>query len=100
MNALSEAPPARLVGQLRDARRVVVLTGAGMSAESGIPTFRDKLTGLWARFDAQSLATPEAFARDPDTVWAWYESRRRQVSEARPHAGHQALATMAALPQF
>ena len=56
---------------LGSARRVAVLTGAGMSAESGIPTFRDAQTGLWARFDPYVLASPEGFARDPGTVWAW-----------------------------
>lgn len=79
---------------------MAVLTGAGMSAESGIPTFRDAQTGLWARFDPYVLASPEGFARDPETVWAWYESRRRQVMSAQPHAGHLALAQLAALPHF
>lgn len=58
-------PPASLVSHLRTARRIVVLTGAGTSAESGIPTFRDQGSGLWSRFDPQALATPEAFRRDP-----------------------------------
>ncbi|MDN8617284.1 SIR2 family NAD-dependent protein deacylase [Variovorax ginsengisoli] len=92
-------PPAPLVARLRGARRVVVLSGAGMSAESGIPTFRDKGTGLWARFDPQELATPEAFRRDPETVWAWYEWRRHRVARAFPHAGHMALTALAARPQ-
>jgi NAD-dependent deacetylase len=68
-----------LIEALRQARHLVVLTGAGASAESGIPTFRDALTGLWARFDAEALATPEAFARDPDLVWGWYEWRRMKA---------------------
>lgn len=93
-------PPDPLVDLLKSARRMVVLTGAGMSAESGIPTFRDAQTGLWARFDPYALASPEGFARDPETVWAWYESRRRQVMSAQPHPGHLALARMAALPQL
>src|SRR5699024_10806255 len=62
---------------LRGAAHVVVSTGAGVSAESGVPTFRDAQSGLWARFDAQTLATPEAFADDPDLVWGWYTWRRR-----------------------
>lgn len=62
------APP-EVAALLARARRVVVFTGAGMSAESGVPTFRDDLTGLWARFDAEQLATPEAFHTDPDLVW-------------------------------
>ena len=59
--------------QLRDASRVVVFSGAGLSAESGIPTFRDALTGLWERFDPASLATAQAFRNDPALVWGWYE---------------------------
>ncbi|WP_083745296.1 NAD-dependent deacylase [Variovorax sp. KK3] len=92
-------PSETLVARCRAARRIVVLTGAGMSAESGIPTFRDRGTGLWARFDPQTLATAEAFQRDPDMVWAWYESRRHGVSRAVPNAGHLALTALAARPQ-
>ncbi|MFG2052977.1 NAD-dependent deacylase [Micromonospora sp. NPDC048930] len=84
---------AVLLGQ---ARRVVVFTGAGMSAESGVPTFRDALTGLWRRFDAQALATPEAFHDDPALVWGWYEWRRSAVRRARPNAGHRAVAAIEA----
>ncbi|GAA4737312.1 SIR2 family NAD-dependent protein deacylase [Phytohabitans rumicis] len=86
-------PPdaARLLGE---ARRVVVFTGAGISAESGVPTFRDDLTGLWARFDAQRLATPEAFDADPDLVWGWYEWRRARVRRAEPNPGHLATAAI------
>ena len=80
-----------LLARLGEARSVLVLTGAGMSAESGIPTFRDALTGIWARYDPQELATPEAFAADPARVWQWYEHRRALVREAQPHAGHLAL---------
>ncbi|WP_133500479.1 SIR2 family NAD-dependent protein deacylase [Cognatilysobacter terrigena] len=74
--------------------RLVVLTGAGMSAESGVPTFRDALTGLWARFDPERLATPEAFRRDPDLVWGWYRWRAAQVQRVQPNAGHAAIAAM------
>ena len=81
---------------LQAAARVVVFTGAGMSADSGIATFRDALTGLWSRFDPQTLATPEGFDADPPLVWGWYESRRLQVQQAAPNAGHQAVARMAA----
>ncbi|MDQ7955139.1 MAG: NAD-dependent deacylase [Pseudomonadota bacterium] len=91
-------PPGLLAGA-RAARRVVVLTGAGMSSESGIPTFRDKVSGLWARWRPEDLATPDAFARQPAVVWAWYEARRRQVARAQPNAGHRALRELAALPQ-
>ncbi len=80
---------------LRTARHVVVFTGAGVSAESGIPTFRDRLTGLWARFDAASLATAEAFRADPALVWGWYEWRRSVVHRAQPNPAHRAIAALA-----
>ncbi|MCO8161309.1 NAD-dependent deacylase [Pseudomonas sp. 21LCFQ010] len=80
---------------LRDAGHVVVFTGAGVSAESGIPTFRDALTGLWARYDPAALATAEAFERDPALVWGWYEWRRAKVLSAAPNAAHQAIAELA-----
>ncbi len=86
---------ARAAAALREARRVCVLTGAGISAESGIPTFRDALTGLWVRYRAEDLATPEAFARDPRLVWTWYRERRERVLAAEPNAGHRALAALA-----
>ena len=85
----------RLLGTLRSARHVVILTGAGVSAESGIATFRDRLGGLWARFDPADLATPEAFRRDPALVWGWYEWRRMQILRARPNSAHRAIAEMA-----
>ncbi|HEX6828789.1 MAG TPA: NAD-dependent deacylase [Burkholderiales bacterium] len=79
---------------LRESRRVVVLTGAGISAESGVPTFRDAMTGLWARYRPEDLATPEAFLRDPKLVWEWYEWRRGLVAKANPNPGHLALAEL------
>jgi NAD-dependent deacetylase len=84
----------KAAGLLAAAERVVVFTGAGVSAESGIPTFRDALTGLWSRFDAQRLATPEAFRDDPDLVWGWYEWRRAAVQRVEPNAGHRAIAAI------
>ena len=89
--------PPELIEGVRAARRIVVLTGAGMSAESGIPTFRDALTGLWSKFDPQTLATPEGFKRDPALVWGWYEARRRGVMRAVPNAGHLALHDLSTL---
>jgi NAD-dependent deacetylase len=86
-----------LLGRLARARSVLVLTGAGMSAESGIPTFRDAQTGIWSKFKPQELATPEAFAAHPDRVWQWYEERRKTVREAQPHAGHRALVELETL---
>jgi NAD-dependent protein deacetylase/lipoamidase len=79
---------------MRGTRHVVVFTGAGVSAESGIPTFRDALTGLWERFDAEELATPGAFRRNPELVWGWYEWRRMQVMRAQPNAAHRAIAQL------
>jgi NAD-dependent deacetylase len=86
--------PPGLPAALRAARHVAVLTGAGISAESGIPTFRDAMTGLWARFKPEDLATAEAFRRDPALVWEWYEWRRQLVAGARPNAGHLALTAL------
>jgi NAD-dependent deacetylase len=80
---------------LRKARHACVLTGAGISAESGIPTFREALTGLWEKFNPEELATPEAFERDPEFVWGWYEFRRDLVRKAEPNPGHFALAELA-----
>lgn len=89
------AIPATLIARLRASRHLVVFTGAGVSQESGIPTFRDALTGLWASFDAEQLATPEAFMADPALVWGWYEWRRGQVLRCQPNAGHRAIAELA-----
>lgn len=74
------------------ARRPVVFTGAGVSAESGIPTFRDALTGLWERYDPQQLATEQGFRADPQLVWRWYASRRERIEQVRPNAAHEAIA--------
>ena len=75
---------ARVAGWLAAAERICVSTGAGMSAESGVPTFRDPQTGLWSKFNPQELATPEAFARDPRRVWAWYRQRRAALKRVDP----------------
>ncbi|MGH6610573.1 MAG: SIR2 family NAD-dependent protein deacylase [Burkholderiaceae bacterium] len=74
------------------AHRVAVLTGAGISAESGIPTFRDAQTGLWAKFDPMQLASEAGFRADPPMVWRWYAWRRQMVAQAQPNAAHRALA--------
>lgn len=74
------------------AERPVVLTGAGMSAESGVPTFRDAQTGLWERYSPEQLATEEAFLADPALVWSWYLWRARMVRGVEPNAGHRAVA--------
>src|SRR5881275_2846802 len=74
--------------------RVLVITGAGVSAESGIPTFRGK-DGYWRNLDPAKLATPEAFAKNPNLVWEWYRERRRRIRSAQPNAAHQAIAKLA-----
>ena len=82
---------ARLLDLLARGRRVAALTGAGMSAESGVPTFRSA-GGFWDNESLEDLATPQGFARDPRRVWAWYDERRRQIGACAPNAGHLALA--------
>ncbi len=80
-----------LIQHCRNARRVAVLTGAGVSQESGLRTFRDAQTGLWAQYKPNELASPEAFQRDPKLVWDWYAWRREAVKAVRPNPGHYAL---------
>lgn len=93
--------PEALVGALRAARHVCVLTGSGVSAESGVPTFREAQTGLWEKFDPQQLATPEAFLGDPALIWRWYRWRRELVARAEPNPGHLALVELAGVvPQL
>ncbi|WP_338751397.1 SIR2 family NAD-dependent protein deacylase [Janibacter alittae] len=89
--------PPEVVAAVRGARRVLVLTGAGMSAESGVPTFRDAQTGLWEEFDPSQLATAEAWQEDPRFVWAWYAWRMHLVREVEPNAGHRAIADLSRL---
>ncbi len=89
--------PAPLLDAIRSARHICVLTGAGASAESGVPTFRDAQSGLWAKYDPLQLATPDAFAADPGLVWRWYEWRRDLVRRVEPNAGHRALVELATL---
>ncbi len=79
---------------LRGIKRVAVLTGAGVSAESGVPTFRDAISGLWERYDPHQLATAHAFKQAPKLVWDWYEYRRGLVRAAHPNGGHYALAAL------
>ena len=84
----------QLIRTLQTARHITVLTGAGISAESGVPTFRDAQTGLWARYRPEDLATPQAFRRDPRLVWEWYTWRRGLIGEVKPNPAHLALAAM------
>ncbi|HRV95922.1 MAG TPA: NAD-dependent deacylase, partial [Anaerolineae bacterium] len=89
--------PSQVIETLRSAGHVAVLTGAGVSAESNIPTFRDAQTGLWAKYSPEELATPQAFRRNPQLVWDWYAWRRELVSRADPNPGHFALVELAGL---
>ena len=86
---------------LKQAHSVVCLTGAGVSAESGIATFRDAQTGLWSRFDPRQLASQAGFAQDPALVWRWYMERLQTVEQTTPNPGHRALADLESLlPRF
>ena len=86
----------QMLERLCSASHVVVFTGAGMSQESGVPTFRDALIGLWENYDPEMLATPGAFLKDPDLVWGWYEWRRTRVLSVKPNAAHRVVAQMQA----
>ena len=86
--------PSELIDALINARTVTVLTGAGISAESGIPTFRDAQSGLWSGYRPEELATPQAFQRDPKLVWEWYTWRRDLINRAEPNPGHDSLVIM------
>ena len=86
----------KMIGRLRAAKSVVVITGAGISAESGIPTFRGS-DGLWRQYRAEELATLDAFRKDPRLVWEGYDWRRRLISGKEPNAGHLAIAAMEGL---
>ena len=81
----------KLIEKLKQAKSIVFMTGAGISAESGIPTFRDAQTGLWENFKAEELATPQAFAKEPQLVWKWYQWRRQLIAGNSPNAGHTAI---------
>ena len=86
--------PDGLIRALKNADKILVLTGAGMSAESGVPTFRDAQTGMWEKYRPEDLATPEAFRDHPQIVWDWYVDRRNTIRKVSPHAGHAALVEM------
>lgn len=85
---------AQAASLLSGSRRLVVLTGAGMSKESGIPTFREAQEGLWAKYDPQRLATMQGFLANPQLVWEWYQYRRQLVENVRPNSGHLAVAEL------
>ncbi len=89
-----ESRIAQAAEKVAQSERLIVLTGAGVSKESGIPTFRDALDGLWAKYDPTELATPSAFARNPKLVWDWYAYRRDMVEQCQPNPAHFALAQL------
>ncbi|MEM7333309.1 MAG: NAD-dependent deacylase [Chloroflexota bacterium] len=88
---------SHIINLFRQAKHIAVLTGAGVSAESGIPTFREAQTGLWAQYDPEALATPQAFEANPKLVWDWYQWRAELVGKAMPNPGHFALAELESL---
>ena len=93
--------PKELITYLQKSTHIAMLTGAGISAESGLNTFREAQTGYWSQYRPEDLATPQAFARDPKLVWDWYAMRRNKVAEASPNAGHFALVDMESrIPNF
>jgi len=93
--------PIELIRLLQQAERVTVLTGAGVSQESGLRTFRDAQSGLWAKYRPEDLASPDAFARDPKLIWDWYAWRREAIKGIRPNPGHYALVEMEnKIPRF
>ncbi|GAA5527218.1 NAD-dependent deacylase [Herpetosiphon gulosus] len=83
-----------LIATLRAARSLTILTGAGISAESGIPTFRDSLVGLWNTIDLEQVATLAGYLQQPEAVWGWYQAHRQQMLDVQPNAGHIALAQL------
>ncbi|HZM22607.1 MAG TPA: NAD-dependent deacylase [Anaerolineales bacterium] len=93
--------PAELISTLGGTTKLVALTGAGVSQESGLRTFRDAQTGLWAQYKPEDLASPQAFRRDPKLIWDWYAWRREAVKGVRPNAGHYALVEIEThIPEF
>ena len=100
METLKKKLPAELIGRLQSAERVVALTGAGVSAESGLPTFRGD-GGLWQKYKAEDLASINGFLQKPDVVWEWYEYRRSIYANAQPNSGHRTLADLEKIyPEF
>lgn len=93
--------PADVLAKLRQSQRMIVVTGGGLSAESGVASFRQAMVDEWANYDVRDLATPQAFARSPKTVWQWYDFRRRQMASAQPNAAHHALVDLEQhVPEF
>jgi NAD-dependent deacetylase len=91
---LKEAEILSAAALMRTSRQLVILTGAGVSKESGIPTFRDAQAGLWAKYDPQQLASPQGFKNDPELVWQWYDMRRQNLAQVQPNGAHIAIAAL------
>jgi NAD-dependent deacetylase len=89
----------KLIQAIQEANHITALTGAGISAESGIPTFREEQTGLWSHYDPEELATPQAFRANPKLIWEWYRWRQEIIRQAEPNPGHTALAQIESLAQ-
>ncbi len=93
--------PEELIEKLKSCQKLVVLTGAGVSSESGIPTYRDALVGLWKDFDFKKLASVEGFLENPASVWGWYVSRRQKLRTVKPNPAHEVIAKLESLvPEF
>lgn len=97
--SLSTTDQMKILERLRSARNIVFFTGAGLSAESGIPTFRDASNSLWAKVDPMTVVSIDGFNRDPERVWAWHDEMRKLFSNTRPNAGHEAIAELERLLQ-
>lgn len=91
ISGIEDTFPVELANCLRTANSCVVLTGAGISAESGVPTFRDPKNGIWSTFNLEELATPEGFIKNPKRVWEWYLYRKEIIKDVKPNPGHYAL---------
>lgn len=97
MTTLSQAEQAAILEKVRSARNIVILSGAGLSAESGIPTFRDASNSLWANVDPMAVASLDGFNQDPERVWAWHREMRARFLNSGPNDGHEAIAQLEAL---
>lgn len=96
MSTIIKTPelPPRLKSIIGETKNWTVITGAGISAESGVPTFRDALNGLWANYSPEKLASPEGFLRNPELVWNWYQHRREMIGKAKPNEGHRRIGSL------
>jgi NAD-dependent deacetylase len=96
---MTQTDRTALLERIRSAKRVVIFSGAGLSAESGIPTFRDANNSLWANVDPMAVASIKAFKENPERVWAWHEEMRKMFSNSKPNPGHEAMSGLEMLLQ-